>query len=176
MHNLDDLKFVRVIDPDIFALVIPRYLFEQIKELDENMVDRIYKSATSIMTVPVVDEQGNVVGKLLKANVWIAALYDITNQVKGFIWATFDIVEQRIFVQACSVDKEYQSEDGEVMKKMVEYLRSLPISDEMKANIQMATIKPRAFERRGWTRTKNVLMEFKPDEKSEVTESDNKDS
>ena len=143
MLDLDDLKFVRIIDPQLLA-VVPRYLFEQIKELDERMIDTIYENATSIMTVPVMNEQGKVVGTLPKVNVWFAVLHDISHQIKGFLWVTFDIIERRIFVQALSVDSEYQSNNGALMKKVVGYLRNLSLPDDMKSKIQMATIKPKA--------------------------------
>ena len=63
MADINELKFVRVIDPQLFA-VIPRYLFEQIKEIDDRAIDAIYESATAIMTVPVMNEKGVVVGYL----------------------------------------------------------------------------------------------------------------
>jgi len=155
--DLSDLKFVRIIAPELFA-VIPRYLFENIKELDEKMIDVIYENAAGIMTVPVMNERGVVAGSLPKLNVWIAVLHDATHQIKGFLWVEFDVLERRIFVQACSVDAEYQSTDGAFIKKGIEYLRNLPLSDDMKSNIQMATVKPKAFEKHGWKRTKKVLM------------------
>lgn len=165
---LDDLKFVRIVVPELFA-VIPRYLFEQIKEIDDGMIDAIYENATKIMTVPIMNEKGVVVGNLPKLNVWIALLYDTSHQIKGVLWADFDSIEKCIYIQACSLDAEYQSDNGAAMKKGVDYLRSLPIPDEIKANIRMATIKPKAFEKNGWKRSKKVLMECND---VEITEPD----
>ena len=118
MRKLDELMFVRIVVPELFAL-IPRYLFEQIKELDDDAIDTIRGNAVSIMTVPVVNEKGVVIGRLPAVNVWIAALYDLDLGIKGFLWAEFDIIERRIFVEACSVDKEYQSANGEFINKVV---------------------------------------------------------
>jgi len=156
-RSIDELKFVRIIVPELFA-VIPRSLFENIKELDDEMIDTIRKNATSIMTVPVMNEKGVVVGNLPKVNVWIALLYDTELGIKGFLWAEFDVIENRIFIQACSVDKAYHSNDGAFIKKGVEYLRSLPLPNEMKNNIQLATTKPKAYERRGFKRSEKVIM------------------
>ncbi|GAG06433.1 unnamed protein product [marine sediment metagenome] len=157
--KLEDLKFVRIIDPQLFA-VIPRYLFEQIKELNGEMIDAIRENATNILTVPVMNEKGVVVGTLPKLNVWIAALYDVDLGIKGFLWANFDGIEKCIYVHACSVDKEYQSADGAFINKVVEYLRSLPISEKFKNKILMSTSRPKAFEKRGWNRSKKIFMEF----------------
>lgn len=160
MLNINDLQFVRVIDPAIFQ-VIPRKLFEQIKELDEEAIDAIYANAVSIMTIPVVNEKGIRIGTLPKLNVWVAILHDVAHQIKGFLWAEFDIIERCIFVQACSLDKQYQSNDGAFIKKVVEYLRGLPVPDELKANIRFATTRPEAFEKLGWKRSKKILLELK---------------
>jgi len=157
--ELEELKFVRIVVPELLG-VIPRYLFEQIKELDDEAIDTIRANAGLIMTVPIMAENGQVIGRLPTTNVWIALLYDTDNGIKGFLWAEFDIIGKRIFVQACSVDKEYQSTNGEFISKVVKYLRGLPVPDDMKNNIQLATITPKAFERRGWKRTKLIQMEL----------------
>lgn len=170
--NLKDLKFVRIVDPQVFA-VIPRYLFENIKEADAEMIDAMYENATNIMTVPIMSEQGVMVGNLPKLNVWIAVLHDDSHQIKGFLWAEFDSIEKCIFIQACSLDAEYQSEDGAAMKKGIDYLRSLPISDDMKNNIKMATNYPKAFEKHGWKRSKKIFMEYS-DVESKDTKPDDK--
>lgn len=167
MPKLDELKFVRIVVPDLFA-IIPRYLFKQIKEIDERQIDAIYENAINIMTVPVMNEKGVVVGNLPKLNVWIAVLYDKAHQIKGFLWAEFDVIDMCIFIQATAWDPEYQSSNGAIMKMGIDYLRSLPLPEEMKANIQMATIKPKAFERRGWKRSKKTLMEYKDEPDDEL--------
>lgn len=165
--NIDDLKFVRITDPQVFA-IIPRSLFEQIKEINSDTIDMIYKNAADIMMVPILNDKGVIVWNLPKQNVWIAVLHDISHQIKGFLWASFNSIEKCIYIQACALDKEYQLNNGAVTKKGVEYLRSLPIPDDIKANIRMATIKPKAFEKSGWKRSKKILMEFHDvDEKNE---------
>lgn len=159
MSDINNLKFVRLITSEAFN-AIPRALFESIKEIDSYTIDRIYANSAEIMTVPVVDQKGIVVARMQAQSVWVAVLYDIVNVIKGFVWIEFDVIEQRVFIQACAVDKEYQSNNGEVLQKMVDYIRSLPLPEEMKNNIQMTTTKPKAFEEFGCKRSKKVLMEL----------------
>lgn len=168
MPDIKDLKFLRLIIAEAFN-AIPRALFESIKELDSDTIDRIYANSADIMTIPVVDQKGVVVGRLPAPSVWIAIMLDIAKEVKGFVWMEFDVIEQRVFVQACAVAKEYQ---GEVIQNVVDYIRSLQISEEMKNNIQFATTRPKAYEKFGWERSKRVLMELRNE--PEITESDDK--
>ena len=170
MPDINNLQFVRLITFEAFK-VIPRSLFESIKEIDSATIDRIYEHSVEIMTVPVVDEKGIVVARMPAQSVWVAALHDITHKIKGFLWLEFDVIERRVFIQACAVDKQYQSNNGEVLNKMRDYIRSLPLPDDMKNNIQMTTTKPKALEKVGCRRSKKVLMEFK----NADSEPDNKD-
>lgn len=167
MPEIDDLQFVRVVDPAVFA-VIPRSLFEQIKELDDQAIDAIYANAMSIMTIPVVNEQGLPIGRFPKQNVWIAILHDVAHQIKGFLWFDIDVIERLIFVKAASIDKEYQSNNGEVAKCFRDYLMNLPTPFK---KIMWATATPKAYEKHGWVRSKRVLMETQ----NEVTKPNNKD-
>jgi len=157
--DINDLIFIRVIDPAAFR-AIPRYLFEQIKGTDDVMIDRLNQCASEILTTPVVNENGQLI-RIPNPIVCIASLHDIARQIKGFLWAEIDIIERHIFVQAYSVDKEYQSNNGAVEKRMVKYLFDLPIPDEFKTKIKMATLQPKVFEEKfGWKRSNKVLMEI----------------
>lgn len=169
--NIKELKFLRLIIAEAFN-AIPRALFESIKEIDSETIDRIYANSAEIMTVPIVDRQGTVVGRMQAQSVWVAVMLDIGKVVKGFVWMEFDIIEQRVFVQACAVDPEYQ---GEAIGYVVDYIKSLNLSEEMKKNIQFATTRPTAFEKAGWKRSKKVLMEYENVESSvEIPEPDGK--
>jgi hypothetical protein len=141
--------------------LIPRYLLEQVKEIDEKTIDAIYTYASDIMTYPVVNEEGIVVGRIAKTSVWVAVLQDVAHIIKGFIWADLDPIERKVFIQGCSVDKEYQSNNGEVLRYMIDYIRSLRIPEEWKNNIQMTTTQPKAFEKAGCKRSRRILMELK---------------
>lgn len=156
MHDIKDLTFLRLIIAEAFN-AIPRALFESIKEIDSDTIDRIYANSADIMTVPVVDANGTIVGRVQSQSVWVAVMLDIGKVVKGFVWMEFDVIEQRVFVQACAVDPEYQ---GEAITKVVEYIKGLNLTDEMKNNIQFTTTRAKAFEKVGWKRSKKVLMEY----------------
>jgi len=167
LPDINDLKFVRLITAEAFR-AIPRYLFEMVKEIDSDTIDRIYKYGSGIMTIPVVNKQGQLVGSMPSPGVWVAVMHDVVNVIKGFVWMELDVIEQRVFVQACAVDREYQS--GDVINRVVDYIKSIPMPDEMKKNIQFATTRPKAFEKMGWTRSNKVLMELS----HEVPKSDDK--
>lgn len=166
--NISDLKFLRLIIAEAFN-AIPRALFESIKDIDSETIERIYANSADIMTVPVVDQQGVMVGRIQSQSVWVAVMLDIAKVVKGFVWMEFDVIEQRVFVQACAVDPEYQ---GETIEKVVDYIKTLNLPEEMKNNIQFTTTRPKAFEKVGWKRSKRVLMEH--ENESEIAEPDDK--
>lgn len=172
MPDIKDLKFLRLIIAEAFN-AIPRALFESIKEIDSDTIERIYANSADIMTIPVVDQKGVVVGRLPAPSVWIAIMLDIAKEVKGFVWMEFDVIEQRVFIQAYAVAKDYQSSNGEVIRYVVDYIKGLQISEEMKNNIQSATTRPKALEKIGWKRSKRVLMEL-CDVEFKITEPDDK--
>lgn len=169
MPDIKELTFLRLIIAEAFN-AIPRALFESIKDIDSETIERIYENSAEIMTAPVVDSQGMVVGRIQAQSVWVAVMLDIAKVVKGFVWMEFDVIEQRVFVQACAVDPEYQ---GEVIQKVVDYIKTLNVPEEMKNNIQFTTTRPKAFEKVGWKRSKRVLMELSNVE-SKITEPDDK--
>jgi hypothetical protein len=175
MPDIKELTFLRLIIAEAFN-AIPTRLFESIKELTPEMIARIYANSADIMTVPVLDQQGQIVARAPAQSVWVAVMMDIAKVVKGFVWLEFDVIDQRVFVQACAVDPEYQSTDGAVLKNLIEYIKTLPIPDTMKDNIQFVTKKPKAYEKVGCRRSKKVLMELKRTEGvHHANENDNSD-
>jgi len=171
MADISELTFLRLIIAEAFN-AIPRALFDSIKELDSETIDRIYANSADIMTIPVVDQSGMAAGRLPAPSVWVAVMLDITKVIKGFVWMEFDVIEQRVFVQACAVDKEYQ---GEAIQKVVDYIKTLDVPEEMKNNIQFTTTRPKAYEQAGWKKSKKVLMEYEHVGSSdEITEPDDK--
>lgn len=164
--SLKDLTFTRVINPLLFA-AIPQYLFEQTKEVDAEMIQVIKENAASIMMIPILNEEGQVVFNKPKENVWVVVASDKSLEIKGFLWASINIIEKCIFIQGCALDKDYQSGNGAAIKMGIDFLQSLPFPDEIKANIRMATTRPKAYEKQGFKRSKKILMEF--DNESETT-------
>jgi hypothetical protein len=160
MAKFEELTATRAIDPAIVQC-IPRELFESIPGMEPEMIDNIYRHAAEIMTIPVVDESGFVVARQPSNNVWVAVWTTELHHVKGFLWCEFDPIMRCTFIQACAVDKEYHSSRGEVLKAMIAYVNTLPISDEVKGHILIATTRPAAFEKVGLVKSKRILMELK---------------
>jgi len=169
LPDINELTFLRLIIAEAFN-AIPQRLFASIKDIDSETIERIYANSAAIMTIPVVDIKGVEVGRLPAQSVWVAVMLDIVNEIKGFVWMEFDVIEQRVFVQACAVDAEYQSNDGEVIQKVVEYIRTLNLPEEMKKNIQFTTTRPKAFEKLGWNRSKRILMELENENAEQLGE------
>jgi hypothetical protein len=162
--DANDLKFIRIITPEAFNM-IPRYLFEQIKDLGEgeNRVDDIYAQGLSILMMPVI--QGGILRVEPNPLVHIVVFADDEHVVKGFVWAEIDLVDKHIFVHALSLDKEYQSVDGVIENVVMDYLFKIPDLPEFKdvglmKKIQLTTTRPRAYERVGCKRSKKILMEI----------------
>lgn len=159
MSKFQELRFFPVIDPGFFEFV-PQYLFEQIKEINPEAIDRIYKYGSSIVTSINIGPEGQLM-RVPNPLVKVAVLFDIKNEIKGFLWAEIDVVENRIFVQAYSVDRKYQSKNGEAIQAMIDYLWNLPIDEKFKRKIVTSTARPKALERRGWKCSEKILMELK---------------
>ena len=171
MAKFSELTPVRAIDPAIIHC-IPRPLFESIPDLEPDMIDRIYRHAADIMTIPVVNEKNVIVSRRPSHNVWVTVWFNETHLVKAFLWAEFDPIMRCAFIQACAVDKEYQSSRSEVFKSMIDYVLSLPIAPDIKNKIFLATSRPAGFEKVGLVKSKRILMEFH----NEPAEQDNKDT
>jgi|GEM_PF-1609393 len=160
MPDISELKFIRVIDPSVFNILVGscRQLFRNIEDMDDEKIDVLCKFSSSILTTTVIEN-----GRLLRIPnplVHIVALVDDDNKFRGFLWAGIDIVEKHIFVHAFSLDKKYQSSAQAASDAVIKYLTELPISEEYKQKILTATLRPKGYERCGWKRSKKVLMEY----------------
>ncbi len=138
--QFDDLEFVRIIQPDIIK-GIPRYLFEQIDEADPDMIDRIYQFGTLSIANP---------------SALIYALINDQHMIKGVLWATVNVIEGMLWVNIFSVDKEYQ---GGSIKKATEFLSTL-LKDSKIKRIECQTAKPKAYEKTGWKKSKQIHLQF----------------
>jgi hypothetical protein len=160
-----DIQFVRVTEPAIFQL-IPRRLFEDLPGVGKERVDDLYRYAMSLLTVPAVDQQGKVVGRIPNEVVHVAILVDdVTHVIKGVVWAQLDLVEQHIFIQALSLDKDLRTMTAQLHQRVMDYLFALTDGLAAKSlNIQkklvMATDRPKTYIRHGWTKSPTVLLEY----------------
>lgn len=146
---LDELKFVRTFD----FRYIPRALFEQIKEMDDAMINRVYRLGPLIGASPTT---------------LLYVLIDEVNVIKGVLWAEIDLIEAIIFVRLLSVDKEYQSSNGQLLNKAKDFLFNLEMGPELKKEIHFLTMRPGAFEKTGAKPSKRIRMEL-------TNEQDNQD-
>lgn len=153
MREFSELKFVRTFDFEH----IPRPLFEQVKEMDAGMIDRLYQYGP-LMVGPLT---------------LLYVLIDEVHKIKGVLWADIDIIEANIHVHLFSVDKEYQN--GEALKKATEFLLNLPTGQDLKKRLNMLTTRPKAFEEIGWKHSKRIRMEIENVEAPKITEPDNTD-
>lgn len=172
MPKIDELTFQRVVDPAIVQ-IIPRYLFEQLEKVSAEQVDMLYAYASDMLTLPAVNHLGQVV-RVANPLIWFAVLHDVAHQIKGFLWVKINIIGKHLYVQAFSVDKEYQDSKGSINKKMLDYLFGLPIPDEFKQKVTMEVTRPKAAEKRGWERSKRVLMEVNNVPKTKDKKTDDK--
>ena len=153
MPEFSDLKFVRIYD---FA-VVPRYLLEQVREIDADAIDRIYQFGSAIAKGPAT---------------LLYVLVDVDYKIKGVLWAAVDVIEACIYVRLSSLDREYQSRNGDVLEKGTEFLLNLPTGPKLKKKLVMTTTRPKVFEKAGWERSKEIRMEIENVESVEITETD----
>lgn len=137
---LDDLTFLRTYD----FRRIPRTFFEQVKEMDAGMIDRVYQLGTLIAASPTT---------------LLYVLIDDVYVIHGVLWAEVDLIEAIIFVRLLSVEKEYQSSDGQLLNKAKDFLFNL-MGPEMKKEIHFLTDRPGKFEKIGAKRCKRIRMEL----------------
>jgi len=150
----EQLRFIRVIDPNVFDL-IPRKLFEQVESLEPAHVDNLIKYGKHMLNR--FESKGGEMVLVPNILVHVAVMVDSNTKIHGILWAEFDIVEELIYVQLASVEKAYQ---GGSRKLITDYLFGLDVDPRCKGKIRMNTAKPRAYERAGWKRSKMIIMEI----------------
>jgi len=150
LPDINDLKFIRTFD----FRYIPRPLFEQVKEMDAAMIDRVYKFSPLIGASPLT---------------LLYVLIDEVNKIKGVLWAEVDLIDAIIFIRLLSVDREYQSLNGQILNKAKDFLFNLPTGSELKKEIHFLTTRPDAFEKIGARRTERIRMELTNEQVSRKT-------
>ncbi len=138
--KFDDLKFVRIIQPEIIRM-IPRRLFEQFEDMDEKMIERVYEFGRLSV--------GNPLSILY-------TLIDDKHVVHGVLWANIDLICGVLWVKLFSVDKEYQT--GSI-KGATEFLWK-KIQGSQITRIECQAGRPKTYERAGWKKSKQVHLEY----------------
>lgn len=82
--------------------------------------------------------------------------------VKGFLWCEINIIEQVLFVNVLSVDKELWK-NGEMIELSKTFILD-SISELGLKKVMWATDRPALFERIGFTRSKQIILEYNMEE------------
>lgn len=89
---------------------------------------------------------------------FLYALVDEDKKIHGYLWAEMNVLDNSLFVNTFSVDKEYWGK-GEAIPKVIDYLAKL--KKETKAErVFWVTTNEKFFLKHGFKRSKNVLMEY----------------
>lgn len=146
--NFNDLKFVLInspgTSPDIIDMVfrrIPRELFEQDKDVELN-IELLYQYPSKFIG---------------GANTRFYVLVDNKDVIKGVLWASINLLTEKIQISILSVDKEYQFSNA--LEKTLEFVRSWQGKEE-NLKIQIVTTRTSAYEKVGLIKSKHILMEI----------------
>lgn len=143
------MKFVRLTEPEQFAL-IPLYLFEQVKDRDFS-VDRIKQFGPILLASPLT---------FLYILAEKEQLENGYAPAKGVLWLTINPFEETFYIELLSVDKECQSNNGSLLQGAVEFIKMLPEYNQLNPKIIAVTKHPKALEKAGWVKSKNIRIEI----------------
>lgn len=152
-EKIDKLQFVRIFTP----VHIPKYLVEQIKDRDFD-VDDFYKWQENHCTY--LDKDGQMQVSPLNH------LYVLVNdefKVVGFLWFTVDDLNQTIFVNNFSMDKEYWFK-GKAIDLAAKHVKKIQKNAKLR-KVYWATNCPKVFSKMGFKQCKSVIMEYQPEVK-----------
>ena len=144
-----ELQFIRVID---FRL-IPRYLFEQVKDYEFD-IEKLISYGVMITADPLT---------------YLFALANNENKIKGVFWARVNYVDEIFEAYLLSVDPEYQDETA--LQTTLDFFWQLHKTEKpklkMRFNINLKdkilwqTTRPKPFEKiTGVEKSKRILMEI----------------
>ncbi len=139
--RFEDLKFVRLTNPELFRNIPPN-LFEQMKGSTFN-VEKLYQYGPNLLMSP------------------LTFFYVLVEDgvIKGILWAEINPLDNRLNVHTFSVDKKYQNANCHALKIALDFLRSIQKEYNLERKIEILTTRPRAYERAGWIRSEKTLME-----------------
>jgi len=129
------LTFIPINDPTL----IPEYLVEQIRGRDYT-VARFFEFAPKFIS---------------DQNTLVAVFADSDRIVKGLLIASVNHLSEYFNVNVLSIDKEYQK--GTIVSE-ARNICSKYISEMGLKGLRMTTTRPKAMEKHGFKRTKDVVM------------------
>jgi N-acetylglutamate synthase-like GNAT family acetyltransferase len=133
-----DLEFVRLRIPKL----IPVHLIELVKGRTFTP-EQFYEYQES-----QIDNQFN----------HLFALVDDQKKIHGYLWAEVNILDGSLFVNTFSVSKEYWGK-GTALDKVIEFLDQLKKRTKS-PRVFWVTTNEKFFIKKGFKRSKNVLMEY----------------
>lgn len=137
-----ELEFVKLKIPTL----IPRELIEAVKGRTFTP-ERFYQYMTA--------NSGN-------PNCFLFCLIDKSKKIHGYLWAEKNALDDALFINTFSVAKEYWGK-GEAIPRVVEFLDKLRESAKA-SRVFWCTTNERFFKKKGFSRSKIVLMEYNKDD------------
>lgn len=146
-----ELKWVRIFTP----VHIPKHLVEQIKSR-EFSIDDFYRHQEAACTY--VDDTGNRAVSPLNH---LYVLSDENYKVVGFLWFVIDDLCQTLIVQNFSIDRRFWGK-GKAIELASKHVKEIVKNAKLK-KVYWVTNRPTVFEKAGFTRAKDTIMEWDPE-------------
>jgi N-acetylglutamate synthase-like GNAT family acetyltransferase len=89
---------------------------------------------------------------------FLYVLIDQSNKIHGYLWAEINFLDRSLFINTFSISKEYWGR-GEGITKAIHFIRDL--NKKIKSpRVFWITTNERFFLKKGFKRSKNILMEI----------------
>jgi hypothetical protein len=150
MKTAESLEFVRTRDFNL----IPAYLFNQFKDLKCDPKD-LYFWGKAAAEQPLT--------------LLYVAIND-KHKIKGFMWASLDVLEKCVHIKAMTIDKDYQGGNilkkayGKIKEEIDSFNKRATPEQQINNKIKFHTTRPNAFEKQGkelgWKISRQAIMEI----------------
>ena len=138
VSEMTDLKFVKLKIPNL----IPKELIEEVKGRTFSPDQFIAYQETQ------KDNPNNHLFVLINSD----------KKIQGYLWAETNLLDKSLFINTFSVNKQYWGK-GEAIKCVIPFL--VELKKKTKApHVFWITTNVKFFEKKGFKRSKNVLMEY----------------
>lgn len=137
-NDIESLKFVKLKIPSL----IPKELIEVVKGRTFSVED-FYRYQEK--------QKDNPYNHLF-------CLIDEKKKIQGFLWAETNLLDGSLFINTFSVSKEYWGK-GKAIEKVIPFLKELKINLNS-PHVFWITTNVKFFEKKGFKRSKNNLMEY----------------
>lgn len=98
---------------------------------------------------------------------FLYVLIDENKEIHGYLWAELNTLDNTLFVNTFSIEKEYWCK-GIGIKKAINFIERLKEITRSPC-VFWATTNERFFEKHGFKRSKQILMEYQPIINKEVS-------